>query len=342
MSRDILVRMVKLRLDEEDCNAGAIFDNLTSDLWTDEKFAIGFISDAIPNQNIQVLVFNFNKEVHPVPGKEEGEEIEVCTNYRYAMRHDPALAQINRQQKKEEEKVAAEEKATPRDAKKAVKAPKVGAKRDKKSELQVLESNKRPESKSQKIVTDPRDSYRPKAFTKEEKDAWKVQAKQFADFYGELVMKQLNQSEGEENPVAGGKRIMQEVNVEYDFTYLCEYICRSVVPEPLWPDPDKEPLPPPLINSVLKKPPNRSERAKITKFKILTPTGDAAEGDKLPPLSEKETRWVIQPKESKRLYIKFFSTKIGTYNETLQFEVVGSYKSFNLPIQGLCEFPAIN
>lgn len=52
MSKDILVRMVKLRLDEEDCNAGAIFDNLTSDLWVDEKFAIGFISDAVPNQNI--------------------------------------------------------------------------------------------------------------------------------------------------------------------------------------------------------------------------------------------------------------------------------------------------
>jgi hypothetical protein len=43
-----------------------------------------------------VLVFNFNKEVYPVPGKEEGEEIEVCTNYRYAMRHDPALAARNR------------------------------------------------------------------------------------------------------------------------------------------------------------------------------------------------------------------------------------------------------
>lgn len=52
MSKDILVRMVKLRLDEEDCNAGAIFDNLTSDLWVDEKFAISFISDALPNQNI--------------------------------------------------------------------------------------------------------------------------------------------------------------------------------------------------------------------------------------------------------------------------------------------------
>lgn len=80
---------------------------------------------------------------------------------------------------------------------------------------------------------------------------------------------------------------MQEVNIEYDFKYLCEHICKSVVPEPLWPDPDKEPLPPPLINSVLKKPPNRAERNKITKFKILTPTGEDS------PLSEKETRWVI-------------------------------------------------
>mgnify|MGYP000890453188 CR=1 FL=1 len=64
MSKEILLRMVKLRLEEEDCNAGAIFDNLTSDLWSDEKFAIGFISEAIPNQSIQVLIFNFNKEVH--------------------------------------------------------------------------------------------------------------------------------------------------------------------------------------------------------------------------------------------------------------------------------------
>ena len=331
MSRDILVRMVKLRLEEEDCNAGAIFDNLTSELWPDEKFAIGFISDAIPNQSIQVLIFNFNKEVFPVPGKDEGEEVEVCTNYRYAIRHDPALSGKARAQKKEEEKTGTE--ATPRDAKKAPKAPKVApAKKDKKSDDKAGENVKRSETKTTKVVTDPRDSYRPKAFTKEEKDAWKVYAKQVTDFYGELVMKQINANESEENPVAGGKRILQEVNIEYDFTYLCEYICKSVVPEPLWPDPDKEPLPPPLINSVLKKPPNRNERTKITKFKILTPVGEIAEGDKFPQFSEKETRWVIQPKESKKLYIKFFSTKIGTYPENLQFEVVGSYKTFTLPI----------
>jgi len=59
-------------------------------------------------------------------------------------------------------------------------------------------------------------------------------------------------------------------------------------------------------------------------------------------MSESITRWTLQPRESKKLYIKFFSTKIGTYNDTLQFEIIGSYKSFNLPIAGLCEFPQIN
>jgi hypothetical protein len=295
MSREILVRMVKLRLEEDDCNAGAIFDNLTSELWPDEKFAIGFISDAIPNQNIQVLIFNFNKEVYPVAGKEEGDEIEVCTNYRYAMRHDPALGGKNSARKREEEKTVAEDKATPRDPKKAPKLIKaISSKKDKNKEEKSGEVVKKIEPKVQRqVVADPRDSYRPKAYTKEEKDAWKTYAKQVTDFYGDLIMKQINSNESEENPVAGGKRIMQEVNIEYDFTYLCEFICKSIVPEPLWPDPDKEPLPPPLINSMLKKPPNRAERAKITKFKIMTPTGEAPNGETLPPLSDKETRWVI-------------------------------------------------
>jgi len=99
--------------------------------------------------------------------------------------------------------------ATPRDVKKAPKAPKVApAKKDKKSDDKAGENIKRSESKTSKVVTDPRDSYRPKAFTKEEKDAWKLYAKQLTDFYGELVMKQINANESEENPVTGGKRIL--------------------------------------------------------------------------------------------------------------------------------------
>ena len=40
--------------------------------------------------------------------------------------------------------------------------------------------------------------------------------------------------------------------------------------------------------------------------------------------------------------MKFFSTKIGAFTENLQFEIVGSYKTFTLPVTGVCEFPTIN
>jgi polyhydroxyalkanoate synthesis regulator phasin len=62
LPKELLTRMVALRVQEEDCNAGSIFDCLTSENWPDEKFAISFISDAIPIQHIQVVMFNFNKE----------------------------------------------------------------------------------------------------------------------------------------------------------------------------------------------------------------------------------------------------------------------------------------
>jgi hydrocephalus-inducing protein len=131
----------------------------------------------------------------------------------------------------------------------------------------------------------------------------------------------------------------------------------------MWPDPDNEPLPPPLINSIQKKPPTRTERAKITKFSIWTPlpedqipkpdeeneAGENQEEEvksesaaKLPPMTDKQTRWVLQPKESKKLFVKFFSTKIGQYDQALQFEIVGSYKPFTLSAKAICEFPTIN
>lgn len=59
-------------------------------------------------------------------------------------------------------------------------------------------------------------------------------------------------------------------HIHYDFTFLCEKVCH-IVPEPMWPDPDKEPLPPPVINSIIKKVPIRSERAPITSYSIWTP-----------------------------------------------------------------------
>lgn len=52
LPREMMLRMLQKRMNEDDCNAGAIFDNLKSDLWENEKFAIELICDAVPIQNI--------------------------------------------------------------------------------------------------------------------------------------------------------------------------------------------------------------------------------------------------------------------------------------------------
>ena len=59
-------------------------------------------------------------------------------------------------------------------------------------------------------------------------------------------------------------------------------------------------------------------------------------------MTDKQTRWVLEPKESKKLYVKFFSTKTGQQDQVLQFEVQGSYKSFNLNAKAQCDFPTIS
>ena len=62
MTRELLIEMIQERLLEEDCNAGTIFDNLESPQWPNLKFALECICEAIPKQNIQVLLFQYMKE----------------------------------------------------------------------------------------------------------------------------------------------------------------------------------------------------------------------------------------------------------------------------------------
>ena len=49
--------MIAERLKEEDCNAGAIFDNLDSHYYPNLKFVIDAICEATPKQNIQLVIF---------------------------------------------------------------------------------------------------------------------------------------------------------------------------------------------------------------------------------------------------------------------------------------------
>lgn len=97
--------MLAKRLAEDDCNAGAIFDCLESQYWSDQKFAISLICDAVPEQQVEVVLFNFNTENMSnddnAAEDASADVTEVCTNYRYSRRHDPAHIPKDEEEKKD-------------------------------------------------------------------------------------------------------------------------------------------------------------------------------------------------------------------------------------------------
>ena len=195
---------------------------------------------------------------------------------------------------------------------------------------------------------------------------------------------EVKEETAEEDIPYFGSRILYEVPMQYNFRFLWEQIKHNV-PEPVWPDPDKEPLPPPIIQQIIKKSGNRPEIPKVILFSIWTPVDkllnkpededpqepeavdpkakkgkdakdktnnpkgkeepkevEIKEEEKGPLLDKSITRWILQPNESKTLHIKFFSSKIGKFNQTLNFEVLGSSKQFPLDIKAIWEFQTIN
>lgn len=59
-------------------------------------------------------------------------------------------------------------------------------------------------------------------------------------------------------------------------------------------------------------------------------------------MTKDQTRWVLGPKESKTIYVKFFSKRVGAFSQVLKFEIVGSLRTFDLALNSICEFPTIN
>ncbi|KAJ3029566.1 UNVERIFIED_CONTAM: hypothetical protein HDU68_011780 [Siphonaria sp. JEL0065] len=49
-------------------------------------------------------------------------------------------------------------------------------------------------------------------------------------------------------------------------------------------------------------------------------------------------RWIIPPKERKELCVKFNSTEIGKFEQTLQFEIAGSRSKYSIPLIGNCRY----
>lgn len=62
LTKELLTEMIAERVKEEDCNAGAIFDCLVSPQWPNLKFLLECICEAITTSNIQVVLFQINKD----------------------------------------------------------------------------------------------------------------------------------------------------------------------------------------------------------------------------------------------------------------------------------------
>jgi len=98
-----------------------------------------------------------------------------------------------------------------------------------------------------------------------------------------------------ENKVIYGKRILVDLAIASTIKKICESTMK-IVSEPIWPDPDKEPLPAPLTHSIVRPPPNRKERQGVTLFSIWTPKDGAEEHqevDKHPEMHSTMTRWIL-------------------------------------------------
>ena len=174
--------MLSKRLQEDDCNAGAIFDSLGSEYWPDEKFGIELICDAVPEQNVEVVVFTFNKEKlssddsQYAAADDQANETEVCTNYRYARRHDP-----NHMPKVEDKKDDLPEQESSLTKRSKIQTKKKDSKNNKKDPAQIEaeeKANKEAEEEQKlkesdaarkKAEEQARAGYRPKDFTAEEK-----------------------------------------------------------------------------------------------------------------------------------------------------------------------------
>ncbi|EDV21657.1 uncharacterized protein TRIADDRAFT_30117, partial [Trichoplax adhaerens] len=61
----------------------------------------------------------------------------------------------------------------------------------------------------------------------------------------------------------------------------------------------------------------------------------------LPPKTPNQYRWVIPASSTITIRIRFVSTELGQFDETLNFEIVGTRRRYQLFCRGICAFPSI-
>lgn len=71
---------------------------------------------------------------------------------------------------------------------------------------------------------------------------------------------------------------------------------------------------------------------------MIVPVDDLNESD----IIKTDTRWVIPPESTLRLYVKFFSKTSGTFESNLAFENTFNLKKTFVSVMGKTEFPSIS
>jgi len=199
--------MIQKRLQEEDCNAGAMFDSLSpSENWPDDKFAISAIFEACGRQNVQVVLFTHLKEK---PQEYEADaKYDVCVNYRYASRHDPIhLKSADLEPVKTKEKAADAKKApVVKVAKSAsVKGKNAPAKKEAKIEAEPEAKTVNPEAekkakdleaKRKRAENLARQGLKLPSYSGADKDEWGKKADDYSAFINELIQNSANAEVG--------------------------------------------------------------------------------------------------------------------------------------------------
>lgn len=82
----------------------------------------------------------------------------------------------------------------------------------------------------------------------------------------------------------------------------------------------------------------RRAQPKAEETEVIIPVDDLNEAD----ITKADTRWVIPPESTLRLYVKFFSKTSGTFDSNLTFENTFNLKKMIIPVTGRTEFPSIS
>jgi hydrocephalus-inducing protein len=113
-----------------------------------------------------------------------------------------------------------------------------------------------------------------------------------------------------------------------------------------------------ILRQILTKPGQRPARAPITNFQLVNwvepvvaaATDAPVEGAAAPAAeaaapaapTEASTRWVIAPRSSITVGVRYLSDVVGQHDASFGFELFGRAKQYSLPLKGTCAYPEIS